>query len=70
MTNREIKIVNRKAWVHGSRGYLRRCRSCANLIYLKRDYDGRWRPYESWAAGNVDEDEWQLHNCPALGAAA
>ena len=70
MTNRHIKIANRQAWAHRSEGYLKRCRHCGSLIYVKRDYDGKWRPYESWAAGNVDENEWRLHDCSAIDAAA
>ena len=70
MTNRRIKIVTWHAWGHGRAGYLKRCRNCGSLIYLKRDYDDKWRPYESWAAGNVGENEWRRHDCSVIGTAA
>ncbi|RMG02506.1 MAG: hypothetical protein D6741_03665 [Planctomycetota bacterium] len=44
-------------------GYLKRCEFCGQLIYLKQDWDGQWRPYESWVAGTVDEGEWKTHDC-------
>ena len=70
MTNRHIKIANRQTWAQGSNGYIKRCRYCGRSIYLKCDYDGTWRPYESWAAGNTDVNNWQRHDCPAISAAA
>lgn len=46
-----------------SSGFLTRCAYCGCLIYLKLDCDSRWRPYESWFAGTVEEGEWKLHKC-------
>ncbi len=37
---------------------------------MKRDHDDSWRPYESWAAGNVDEGEWVIHECGVGGVRA
>ena len=34
---------------------------------MKLDHDDCWRPYESWAAGNVDEGEWEIHECGSSG---
>ena len=47
----------------GGGGRLKTCRTCGALIYLKCDWDGQWRPYESWVDGNVDEGEWIRHDC-------
>ena len=44
-------------------GRLKTCRTCGALIYLKCDWDGQWRPYESWVDGNADEGEWIRHDC-------
>jgi len=27
-------------------------------------FDGRWRPYRSWVAGDAERGEWELHDCP------
>jgi hypothetical protein len=48
-----------------SNGGLRNCRYCGITIYLHYDWDGFWRPYESWVAGTVEEAVWQLHDCPS-----
>ena len=46
-------------------GYLkRRCTSCGETIYLKKDRDNVWRPYKSWVDGQVEVGEWKLHECP------
>jgi hypothetical protein len=63
MAKRERESEARGYSLRFSRGYLKRCRQCSQLIYIKLDNDGTWRPYESWAAGNVEEDEWRLHEC-------
>lgn len=71
MRNRELKRADWMRWGHTSattmetsmRGYLKRCRFCGERIYLKLDYDGEWRPYESYLDGKVDEGEWRLHDC-------
>lgn len=44
-------------------GYLKQCDGCSRMIYMKLDYDGIYRPYESWLDGPVEEGEWQLHQC-------
>jgi hypothetical protein len=44
-------------------GYLKKCVTCGRSIYLKYDYDGVWRPYESWWSGKVRDGEWALHDC-------
>lgn len=46
-----------------SSGYLKECKFCGELIYLKLDYDDLWRPYESWKAGNAREGDWDIHSC-------
>lgn len=47
-------------------GYLRfECRDCGRMIYMSNRVDGVWRPYKSWAAGDVAENEWELHDCPS-----
>ncbi len=71
MRNRDLKKADRMRWGHNSttatetptRGYLKRCRSCGERIYVKPDYDGQWRPYESYLDGKVEEGEWRLHDC-------
>lgn len=71
MTNRELKKADWWRWGHSSgtavatsaSGYLKRCRCCGERIYVKRDYDGQWRPYESYVEGKVEEGEWKLHDC-------
>jgi len=63
MNHRQIKESNVVGWHRDSDGYLTDCKYCGRCIYLHCDSDGRWRPYESWAAGTVDEGEWVLHDC-------
>lgn len=63
MTSRQMKTANLISAHRDARGYLTRCRHCRSLIYIKQDYDGVWRPYESWVEGNVDENEWRRHDC-------
>jgi hypothetical protein len=71
MRNRDLKKADWWRWGHGSgtatvtspSGYLKRCRYCGERIYVKRDYDGEWRPYESYIDGKVEEGEWTLHDC-------
>lgn len=71
MRNRDLKKANWWRWGHnngttavaGGNGYLKRCKDCGERIYIKRDYDGEWRPYESYLDGKVDEGEWRLHDC-------
>jgi hypothetical protein len=63
MTNKQLAQANFALDHCQADGYLKRCVSCGQPIYMKQDYDGRWRPYESWAAGNAEEGEWLLHEC-------
>jgi hypothetical protein len=49
-------------------GYLKKCNGCGHQIYMKRDHDDQWRPYESWKAETVDEGEWKSHECSARPA--
>lgn len=71
MRSRDLKRADLMRWGHSSAtatatcpsGYLKRCRACGERIYLKCDYDGQWRPYESYIEGKVEEGEWVLHNC-------
>jgi hypothetical protein len=49
-------------------GYLKGCNGCGRTIYMKEDSDGKWRPYESWIAGNCGEGEWVSHACRAAFA--
>jgi hypothetical protein len=42
---------------------VKRCEGCGDLIYIKKDNDGVYRPYESWLEGAVEEGEWELHHC-------
>lgn len=44
-------------------GYLKKCCDCGKSIYMKEDFDSRWRPYESWIDGACDEGEWIRHQC-------
>jgi hypothetical protein len=65
MSNRRsINAANYVGWHRSNSGYLTQCRYCGEWIYLKEDWwDGVWRPYESWHAGNCDENEWIRHQC-------
>lgn len=71
MRNRDLKKADWWRWGHSSGtatvtsacGYLKRCRDCGERIYLKPDYDGEWRPYESYIDGKVEQGEWRLHDC-------
>lgn len=68
MRRKDWKKADWMAWGHGAStatadGYLRPCRFCGQRIYMKLDHDGQWRPYESWVDGNVEEGEWQRHEC-------
>ena len=57
-------LGNFVAWAGDSSGYLRKCRDCGQIIYIKFDADGQWRPYASWIAGDAAVGEWILHKCP------
>jgi hypothetical protein len=62
-------------WGYGSRTetgfYLKDCCYCGEkIVMLKSDYDGRWRPFESWVAGNCAEGEWVIHRCAERTGAA
>lgn len=63
MLTREVKRTDWKQWGHSREGRVKRCRACGQPIYLKRDWDGIWRPYESWLGQQVDRGEWRRHNC-------
>lgn len=71
MRKRDQKKADWWRWGHSSgtetvlckTGYLKRCNECGERIYLKQDYDGQWRPYESHLDGKVEEGEWVLHDC-------
>jgi hypothetical protein len=71
MRNRDLKKADWWRWGHnvgskptrGGDGYPKRCKQCGERIYIKRDYDGQWRPYESYIDGKVEPGEWHLHDC-------
>lgn len=71
MRNRDLKKADWWRWGHSSGlatvvdagGHLKRCRDCGERIYIKRDYDGEWRPYESYIDGKDEKGEWRLHDC-------
>lgn len=63
MRMRALKVSNYIGYHRDTSGYLKPCYACGATIYIKQDFDGSWRPYESWAAGNVDENEWVRHRC-------
>jgi hypothetical protein len=45
-------------------GYLKyKCDRCGEPIYLKEDWDGVIRPYESWLGGKVPWGTWARHEC-------
>lgn len=60
---RQRRIGNLVSQVRGSGGYLKNCRDCAETIYLHMGESGRWRVFESWAAGNAGEGEFLPHRC-------
>jgi hypothetical protein len=64
------KTGNYVAWARDSDGYLKSCRDCGHTIYLKRDGDGIWRPYNSWIEGDATEGEWKAHRCRAANTEA
>ena len=71
MRNRDLKRADWMRWGHSdatatksSMGYIRNCLYCNDRIYMKCDYDGVWRPYESWLhTESIEEGEWVLHEC-------
>lgn len=63
MRNKDIKVGAYVAYRRDSNGYLKRCSNCGETIYLLQGFDGKWRPYESWVAGNAHEGQWILHRC-------
>jgi hypothetical protein len=52
----------------GTNGYLTKCRQCSEQIYVKLDFDDKWRPYKSWVDEQVDEGVWELHECSERAA--
>jgi len=63
MKLRAIAVGNVVGWHRSSAGYLKVCHFCGRTIYLHEDGDGVWRPYKSWAAGDVAEGVFELHDC-------
>lgn len=73
MRNRDLKRADWMRWGHSSGNgteastrdfYVKRCRYCGERIYMRRDYDGQWRPYESYLDGKVSQGERsRLHDC-------
>ena len=58
------KITENSHSSSGSNGYLKKCDHCSETIRMQRDqHDGKWRPFESWSAGNARDGEWILHSC-------
>jgi hypothetical protein len=46
-------------------GILKYCNYCAadsELVYLHRNADGSWQPYEAWGNGYAEDGEWILHH--------
>lgn len=70
MRSKIKKAGNYVAWARDSNGYLKSCRDCGGTIYLKRDGDGTWRPYNSWVEGDATEGEWKAHRCRAAKSEA
>ncbi len=70
MTNQQVASAKLVLGHRSANRYLKRCRHCGLPIYLKEGYDGVWRPYESWVAGSVSENEWRRHQCVAVTVAA
>jgi hypothetical protein len=63
LKNKNVKIANYIAWARESHGYLKTCYNCGSTIYLHYDNDGKWKPYESWQAGNAQHGQFILHDC-------
>jgi len=63
MQAKDVQVANHVDWRRAGAGYLKKCRYCPETIYMTVGWDGVWRPYESWAAHNVNENEWVLHHC-------
>lgn len=64
MKTHDIRVANYVGWHRDSGGYLKDCKyQCGHTIYMHRDWDGQWRPYKSWAAGDVREGVFELHDC-------
>lgn len=63
MREKDLRLGAYVAYERGPTGYLKRCFNCGETIYLWQGPDGKWRPYESWVAGNAHEGEWILHGC-------
>lgn len=63
MRQRDIKSANRNAYGRDSRGHLGTCNYCGRTVYWWQPEPDMWRAFESWAAGTVDQDEWELHDC-------
>ena len=71
MRNRDLKKADWLRWGHSlgntaitsPSGYLKRCKRCRERIYINSDWDGEWRPYESYLDGKVKPGEWRLHDC-------
>lgn len=67
MRSRDIK----RSWLgsdSGSEsGFLTPCRYCGDTIYMHLGADGRYRPFESWVAGNASDGQWAYHDCTGSG---
>lgn len=67
MRSRDIK----RSWLgsdSGSEsGFLTPCKFCGDTIYMHLGADGRYRPFESWVAGNANDGQWAFHDCTGSG---
>jgi hypothetical protein len=60
---RHLRVSDRS---HSFRpGKPRKCnrKGCPDYVFLSNRIDGVWRPYESWAYGQVPKGVWQVHAC-------
>lgn len=68
MRTRDIKSANRDAYLRDSAGRLGKCYYCGQTVYFLHKGNNKWEVYESWRAGNCDEDEWIPHFCSSYTA--
>lgn len=67
LRDRDIKRTWVRSDAGSGQGFITRCKYCHDPIYMHLGDDGRYRPFESWVAGNANDGQWAFHDCVGSG---
>jgi hypothetical protein len=63
LSSRQVRVANFVVGGSGA-GYLKKCSHCQRQIFMSQDRKGKWKPFNSWAAGDAAVGQWRPHICP------